>query len=54
MNKFNHLLQFVQPLFDEKETAGKEKPIIEGILKARATIERSCPQNDGQIDPTLS
>ena len=33
MNKFTHLLQSV---FDEKETAEKAKPIIEGILKARS------------------
>jgi hypothetical protein len=35
MNKFNHLLQFMQSLFDEKETAEKAKPVIEGILKSR-------------------
>lgn len=33
VNKFTHLLQSV---FDEKETAEKAKPIIEGILKARS------------------
>ena len=36
MNKFTHLLQFVQYLFDEKGTVQKAKPIIEGILKARS------------------
>jgi hypothetical protein len=36
MNKFAHLLLFVQSVFDEKETAEKAKPIIEGILKARS------------------
>lgn len=36
MNKFTHLLQFMQHLFDEKETVKKAKPIIEGILKARS------------------
>jgi len=33
MNKFTHLLRFVQHLFDDKETARKAKNIIEGILK---------------------
>jgi hypothetical protein len=36
MNKFTHLVQFVQLLFDETETVRKAKPIIEGILKARS------------------
>ncbi len=34
MNKFTHLLGFVQHLFDGKDTAKKAKKIIEGILKA--------------------
>ena len=36
MNKFTHLLQFVQYLFDDTETARKVKMIIEGILKGRS------------------
>jgi hypothetical protein len=36
MNKFTHLMQFVQSLFDEEETVQKAKPIIEGILRARS------------------
>lgn len=36
MNKFTHLLRFVQYLFDEKDTARKAKKIIEGILKGRS------------------
>ena len=36
MNKFIHLLQFVQQLFDDQDTAIKAKGIIEGVLKARS------------------
>jgi hypothetical protein len=36
MNKFTHLLQFVQQLFDDADTARKTKEIIEGILKSRS------------------
>jgi len=36
MNKFTHLLQFVQQMFDDRETAIKAKAIIKGILKARS------------------
>jgi hypothetical protein len=36
MNKFTHLLQFVQAFFDENEMAEKAKLISEGILKARS------------------
>jgi len=36
MNKFIHLWQFVQKLFDEPQKAGKASRIIEGILKARS------------------
>jgi len=36
MNKFTHLLQFVQNFFDEEDMVEKAKPIIEGILKARS------------------
>jgi len=36
MNKFTHLLRFVQYLFDDKYTAGKVKTIIDGLLKARS------------------
>jgi hypothetical protein len=36
MNKFTHLLQFVQRLFDDDHTARKAKVIIEGILKAHS------------------
>jgi len=36
MNKFTHLLQFVQYLFDDEDTARKAKKIVEGILKARS------------------
>ena len=33
MNKFTHLLRFVQYLFDDGDTAEKAKMIVEGILK---------------------
>jgi len=36
MNKFTHLLRFVQHLFDDGETAKKVKTIIDGLLKARS------------------
>jgi len=36
MNKFTHLLRFVQPLFDDEDAARKAKKIVEGILKARS------------------
>jgi hypothetical protein len=36
MNKFTHLLRFVQHLFDDDNTARKAKKIVEGILKARS------------------
>ena len=36
MNKFTHLLRFVQHLFDDGDTAWKAKKIVEGILKARS------------------
>ena len=36
MNKFTHLLRFVQYLFDDATTAKKAKMIIEGILKAQS------------------
>ena len=36
MNKFTHLLQFVQQVFDDTDTTRKAKRIIEGILKARS------------------
>ena len=36
MNKFTHLLQFVQQVFDDRETVIKAKEIIRGILKARS------------------
>ena len=36
MNKFTHLLKFVQLLFDDQDTACKAKEIIEGVLKARS------------------
>ena len=36
MNKFTHLLQFVQQLVDDEDTALKTKDIIEGILKSRS------------------
>ena len=36
MNKFTQLLQFVQYLFDDDDTARKAKKIVEGILKARS------------------
>ena len=36
MNKFTHLLRFVQYLFDDGETARKAKKIVEGILRARS------------------
>ena len=36
MNKFTHLLGFVQHLFDDDDTARKAKKIVEGILKARS------------------
>jgi len=35
MNKFTHLLRFVQHVFDD-DTARKARMIIEGILKARS------------------
>ena len=34
MNKFTHLLRFVQYLFDDANTAKKAKSIIEGIFTA--------------------
>ena len=36
MNKFTHLLRFVQYLFDDGETSRKAKMIVEGILRARS------------------
>ena len=36
MNKFIHLLQFVECLFDEGDSVKKANRIIEGILKARS------------------
>jgi len=36
MNKFTQLLGFVQHLFDDEETVGKAKMIVESILKARS------------------
>jgi hypothetical protein len=36
MDKFTHLLKFVQQLFDDRDTARKAREIIEGILKARS------------------
>jgi len=36
MNKFTHLLRFVQYLFDDEDTARKAKKIVEGILKAQS------------------
>ena len=36
MNKFTHLLKFVQQLFDDRDTARKAKGIIAGILEARS------------------
>jgi len=33
MNKFTHLLRFLQHLFDDGDTAGKAKKIMEDILK---------------------
>ena len=49
MNKFTHLVQFVQLLFDETETVRKAKRIIEGILKARSPrLSDYCTRNGGQ------
>ena len=36
MNKFTHLLRFVQQLFDDPDKARKASEIIKGILKARS------------------
>ncbi len=36
MDKFTQLLQFVQQVFDDADTAKKAKGIIEGILKSRS------------------
>ena len=36
MNKFAHLLGFVQCLFDEKETAKKAAEIIKGMIQAHS------------------
>lgn len=36
MNKFTHLAQFVQYLFEDEDTCRKAKMIVEGILKARS------------------
>ena len=36
MNKFTHLSQFVQKLFDDADTANKANKIVEGILKAQS------------------
>jgi len=36
MNKFTHLMQFVQHVFDDEDTARKAKKIVEGILKAHS------------------
>ena len=36
MNKFTHLLRFVQYLFDDRDLARKGKEIIEGILKVHS------------------
>lgn len=50
MNKFTHLLQFVQELFDEDATAQKARMIIEGMMKARSPrmsdIAREMPGNE--------
>jgi hypothetical protein len=50
MNKFIHLLPFVECLFDNEQTAKKAKRIIEGILKARSPrlsdIARAMPGNE--------
>jgi len=47
MNKFTHLLQFVQQLFDDADTASKAQRIIAGILKAQSPrlsdIARNMP-----------
>lgn len=36
MNKFIHLSQFVQDLFDDTDTARKATRMIKGTLKARS------------------
>jgi len=36
MNKFTHLLKFVQPLFNDRDTAYKASEIIKGILKGQS------------------
>jgi hypothetical protein len=36
MNKFTHLLRFVECIFDDAHVARKAKAIVEGILKARS------------------
>ena len=36
MNKFTHLLKFVQQLCDDRDIAYKAKGTIEGLLKARS------------------
>ena len=36
MNKFTHLLGFVESLFDDKETAKKAAEIIKGMIQARS------------------
>ena len=61
MNKFTHLLRFVQYLFDDKDTARKAKMIIEGHLEsAFATIKRHRTGDAGerrselQVYPTFS
>jgi len=36
MNKFTHLLGFVQQLFDDRDAVHKAKEIIEGILEAHS------------------
>jgi len=52
MNKFTHLLRFVQYLFDEKDTARKVKTIIEGLLKVRSPLSFSMSDlmSEVQID----
>lgn len=36
MNKFTHLLRYMQDLFDDEKTARKAREIIEGLMKARS------------------
>jgi hypothetical protein len=44
MNKFTHLQEFVEYIFDNKEITRKAKLVIEGLLKARSPRLSDIPR----------